>query len=167
MFWFQEFSEVCHSDVNMARPVVSHHNMEINIREQYWPSWESLIKCTTKTLSSIGRRYGWHRRQRDDPWDIYVTDCQSCGAFWTRLSRESVYQEYRLRKGQAVVRHVTEMDLGSKRKLFLDIYNWFDSIPGNENYFATRKRRQAFENIGTRFLWFGTFFKLFMNIHDQ
>ena len=86
-------SQLRHSDANtntstrrdVAEPTKkpigtqkSHHNFEIS-REQYWPSWESLFKCTMENwVVHKEDDYAWHRRQRD------VVGSFLCQRLWKR-----------------------------------------------------------------------------------
>ena len=55
------------------------------------PSWERLFTCTTEIESSSRGRNAWHRRQRNDLVNLYVSNDEGGSPCWTRLPRESAY----------------------------------------------------------------------------
>ena len=113
----------------------SHHNLDIP-RNNVGHLEKVYSNVRQKTWSSTGRRHALDRRQRDDLEYIYVSDYESRGTSWTRLSRElSYHQEHRLPKGQTVVPYFTETEHESKWRNSCDICNWLDYNSMDENYF--------------------------------
>ena len=125
-------SQLRHSDANtntstrrdVAEPTKkpigtqkSHHNFEIS-REQYWPSWESLFKCTMENWVVHKETIMPDIDVNAMLWGIFcVSDYESGRTPWTRLPRESAHnKEYGRRQCQAIVGYFTEIDLGSKKE---------------------------------------------------
>ena len=54
--------------------------------------------------------------------NVHVSDHESCGTSWTKISKENSYQEHGLKEDRKIVWYLTESDQGSKARNTWNIY---------------------------------------------